>query len=49
MLETVPDSADSALQDAAIFVGNGDSLKDLRSLEKFRNSGNFDPFFPEGR
>jgi len=49
MLQTIQESSDPALQDEAIFVGNGDTKKDLRSLEKFRNSGNFDSEFPEFR
>ena len=39
MKQTVQESANPALQDPAIFDGNGLIKKDSRSLEKSRNSG----------
>jgi hypothetical protein len=49
MLETVQESSDSALQEAAIFAEYGVKTKDLRSLEKARNCGLFDSICPELR
>jgi hypothetical protein len=49
LLETVRESSDSALQEATIFAEYGVKTKDLRSLEKSRNSGIFDVKFPEFR
>ena len=49
MKQTVQETAKPALQDTAIFDGNGLKKKYLRSLEKSRNSGILDHVSPEFR
>ena len=49
MNQTAPETAAPALQDVAIFDGNGENEKSLRNLEKLRNSGFFQRIYPENR
>jgi hypothetical protein len=49
MNQTAPETAAPALQDVAIFDGNGENEKSRRNLEKLRNSGFFQRIYPENR
>jgi hypothetical protein len=49
MNQTAPETAAPALQDVAIFDGNGEIEKSLRNLEKLWNSGFFQRIYPENR
>jgi hypothetical protein len=49
MNQTAPETTANALQDVAIFDGNGENKKSLRNLEKLRNSGFFQRIYPENR